>query len=102
MVSCLLKHLTRKIKINVIQGFDVSNIIIKNEKRNSTLLTTLTSTFFILDNDVRYIETSNNFTFNFSSQTIKLGYLIENLFNGSSTWFEVIGYHVVTCPRQQK
>ena len=30
MVSCMLKHLTRKIKSNVIRRFDVSNIIIKN------------------------------------------------------------------------
>ena len=34
MVSCLLKHLTRKIKSNVIRRFDVSNIIIKNEDSN--------------------------------------------------------------------
>ena len=30
MVSCLLKHLTRKIKSNIIRRLDVSNIIIKN------------------------------------------------------------------------
>ena len=32
MVSFLLKHLTRKLKSNVIVRLDVSNIIIKNGK----------------------------------------------------------------------
>ena len=75
MVSCLLKHLRRKIESNVVRRFDVSNIIIKNEENdwdfnysNSILLLTPTlNVFSILDNDVWYIETSNSVTFNFSS-----------------------------------
>ena len=61
MVSYLLKHLTRKIKPSiVIQRFDVSNITIKRSTLRHLAV-------YILDNDVRNIETTNNVTqFNFS------------------------------------